>query len=165
LQSAEPVTFEGRYYQVRGATLLPRPHRQGGPRILVGGAGEKRTLPVVVRYANEWNCVMLSPEVFAQKSSRLTQLLTAAGRNPESVRRSMMTGCIFGKDENALKEKLSIRNRTVDELHARGLVAGSRGQVQEQLLELEGAGLERIMLQWLDLDDLAGLEALAKAVL
>jgi hypothetical protein len=30
---------------------------------------------------------------------------------------------------------------------------------------LKEAGLERVMLQWLDLDDLAGLESLAKAVL
>ena len=43
LQSDEPVTFDGSYYQLRGATLLPRPQRQGGPRILIGGDGEKRT--------------------------------------------------------------------------------------------------------------------------
>ncbi len=165
LRSNEPVTFEGRYYQVRSGALLPRPQRPGGPRILIGGDGEKRTLPAVVRYADEWNCVMLLPTVFAQKNQLLTQLLIDAGRKPESVRRSMMTGCIFGKDESALKEKLAARKRTVDELHARGLVAGSPQQVQEQLYGLEEAGVQRVMLQWLDLDDLAELEALAKAVL
>jgi len=165
LQSDGPVTFAGHYYQIQGATLLPRPQRQGGPRILVGGDGEKRTLPAVVRYAVEWNCVMLLPEVFAQKNSRLTELLSAAGRKPESVRRSMMTGCVFGKDESALSEKLSARKRTVEELTARGMVAGRPDQVNEQLHKLEEAGLQRIMLQWLDLDDLAGLQALAKAVL
>lgn len=165
LQGDKPVTFEGHYYQMRGATLLPRPHRRGGPRILVGGGGEKRTLPLVVRHANEWNCVMLLPEVFAQKNSRLTELLNAAGRKPESVRRSMMTNCVFGRDEAALDGKLTARQRTVTELQARGVVAGSPSQVKEQLQELERSGLQRIMLQWLDLDDLAGLEALAKAVL
>lgn len=165
LQSDQPVTFEGQYYQVQGATLLPRPQRKGGPRILIGGSGEKRTLPAVVRYANEWNCVMLLPTHFAEKNSRLNQLLSAAGREPDSVRRSMMTGCVFGKDDSALKEKLSTRKRTVEELQARGMVAGSPGQVREQLKALEEAGLQRVMLQWLDLDDLAGLEALAKAVI
>jgi alkanesulfonate monooxygenase SsuD/methylene tetrahydromethanopterin reductase-like flavin-dependent oxidoreductase (luciferase family) len=165
LKNDNPVTFEGHYYQMRAATLLPRPHRQGGPRILVGGDGEKRTLPAVVRFADEWNCVMLLPEVFAQKNSRLTELLTAAGRKPESVRRSMMTSCVFGKDNAALNEKLSARKRTVEELAARGAVTGSPDQVKEQLQRLEGVGLQRIMLQWLDLDDLDGLQALAKAVL
>jgi hypothetical protein len=50
-------------------------------------------------------------------------------------------------------------------LKQRGIVAGSRDAVLGQLKELEQAGLQRIMLQWLDLDDLDGLEALAKAVL
>ena len=165
LQSDQPVTFEGHYYQLRGATLLPRSHRQGGPRILVGGDGEKRTLPAVVRYAHEWNCVMLLPEVFAKKNMLLAEMLSAAGRDPASVRRSMMTSCVFGKDESALNEKLSARKRTVEELAARGAVAGSSDQVKEQLHRLEEAGLQRIMLQWLDLDDLEGLEALAKVVL
>ena len=165
LQSDEPVTFEGHYYQLRGATLLPRLHRKGGPRILIGGNGEKRTLANVVRYAVEWNCVMLLPQDFANRNARLTEMLKAAGRNPDDVRRSMMTSIVFGQDDFALQEKLSARKRTVEELQARGAVVGSQRQVQEQLKALEQAGLQRIMLQWLDLDDLAGLEALAKAVI
>jgi F420-dependent oxidoreductase-like protein len=164
LQSDEPVTFEGHYFQIRGATLLPRPLRKGGPRILVGGEG-KRTLDNVVRYANEWNCVMLTPKKFARLNGQLNEKLDVAGKEPESVRRSMMTNCIFGKDESALKEKITSRGRTLDELQQRGVVVGSSSAVKEQLQEMEQAGLQRIMLQWLDLDDLDGMEALAKAVL
>ncbi len=165
LQSDEPVTFEGRYYQLRGATLLPRPQRPGGPRILVGGNGGKRTLSYVVRYASEWNCNFLTVQKFSEVNERLTGMLVHAGRKPESVRRSMMTGCVFGKDEAALKEKIAARNRTFDELLQRGIIAGNAAQVKEQLHKLEEAGLERIMLQWLDLDDLEGLEALAGMIL
>jgi alkanesulfonate monooxygenase SsuD/methylene tetrahydromethanopterin reductase-like flavin-dependent oxidoreductase (luciferase family) len=77
----------------------------------------------------------------------------------------MMTGCVFGRDEAALQEKIAARKRTFSELRGRGIVVGSGSQVREQLHEFEESGLQRIMLQWLDLDDLAGLEALAKAVL
>src|SRR2546422_7073613 len=62
LRSDEPVTFGGRFFQYRGATLLPRPQRPGGPRILIGGNGIKRTLPLVVRYADIWNGSFLPPE-------------------------------------------------------------------------------------------------------
>jgi len=165
LQSDEPVTFDGRYYQLRGAILLPRPQRKGGPRILVGGNGGKRTMANVVRYAAEWNCVALRHQDFTRLNEQLNTMLGAARRNPESVRRSMMTGCIFGKDTAALNEKVSVRKRTLEELQERGTIAGSPSQVKDQLRELEQAGLQRVMLQWLDLDDLAGLEALAKAVL
>lgn len=165
LQSDEPVTFEGQYYQLRGATLLPRPHRRGGPRILIGGNGVKRTLTYVVRYASEWNCVTLLPEDFSRSSQRLDKMLVEAGRDPASVRRSMMTGCVFGKDDAALKRKTDMYGQTVQELQERGIIAGSLDEIKNQLWALEQAGLQRIMLQWLDLDDLGSMETLAKGVL
>ena len=165
LQSDEPVTFEGQYYQLRGATLLPRPARPGGPRILIGGKGIKRTLPYVVRYASEWNCVMLLPDEFSRLNTHLNEILVEAGREPQSVRRSMMTGCVFGKDDASLNRKIHFYGKTLQEVQQRGAVAGSLSAIKEQLKTLEQAGLQRIMLQWLDLDDLESLEALAKGVL
>jgi F420-dependent oxidoreductase-like protein len=165
LQSDKPVTFEGQYYQLHGATLLPRPQWPGGPRILIGGNGVKRTLAYVVRYANEWNCVTLPPDDFARLNSRLSGMLIEAGREPGSVRRSMMTGCVFGKDGAALNNKVGLYGKTLDEIQQDGIVAGSLSAIKEQLQALEQAGLQRIMLQWLDLDDREGMEALAKGVL
>jgi F420-dependent oxidoreductase-like protein len=165
LQSDTPVTFDGRYYQLHGAILLPRPQRQGGPRILIGGNGVKRTLPLVVRYASEWNCVSLAPAQFARENQRLDEMLVEAGRDPGTVRRSMMTGCVFGKHEAALKRKLDMYGGTVDGLQKNGTVAGSLPEIQEQLKNLEQAGLQRIMLQWLDLEDLESLQVLAMGIL
>lgn len=164
LQSDNPVTFEGQYYHVYGATLLPRPQRPGGPRILVGGNGVKRTLSYVVRYADEWNCVSLPPQDFARLNGHLNEMLEEAAREPQSVRRSMMTGCVFGKDDATLRQKVTARGRTLEELRQRGTVAGGPGAVKEQLAELEEVGLQRVMLQWLELDDLESLEVLAKAL-
>jgi len=165
LQSDEPVTFEGHYYQLHGATLLARPQRPGGPRILVGGNGVKRTLSYVVRYADEWNCVTLTPQEFSDMNTKLDEILNTVGRKPESVRRSMMTGCVFGKDDATLKKKVAARGKSLEQLHQDGIVAGNLSTVKEQLRDLEQAGLQRIMLQWLDLDDLESLEVLAKGVL
>lgn len=165
LQSDEPVTFDGQYYQLRDATLLPRPQRRGGPRILIGGNGVKRTLTYVVRYASEWNCVSLLPEDFAQRNARLNEMLVEAGRKPESVTRSMMTGCVFGNEDVTLHRKLSMYGQSLEELQQRGVVAGSLSAIQEQLAALEEAGLQRIMLQWLDIDDLESMEALANGIL
>lgn len=165
LKSDEPVTFDGAYYQLRNASLLPKTKRKGGPKILVGGNGTNRTMAAVVRYADEWNCIFIPVNEFTKLNDQLNEKLDTAGRDRSSVRRSMMTGCIFGKDESALNEKVAARKRTVEELQARGAITGNASQVKEQLHQLEEAGLQRIMLQWLDLDDMDGLEALAKAVL
>jgi alkanesulfonate monooxygenase SsuD/methylene tetrahydromethanopterin reductase-like flavin-dependent oxidoreductase (luciferase family) len=51
-----PTSFEGRHYQVRDLPNLPPPVQRPRPPIHVGGAGERRTLPLVARYADVWNC-------------------------------------------------------------------------------------------------------------
>ncbi len=161
----EPVTLEGKYYQLRAATLLPRPARPGGPRILIGGNGEKLTLPLAAKFADEWNALFLLPREFARLNARLDEMLAAHWRPPSSVRRSMMTGLCFGRTRKELDEILAAKNQTAEDLRRKGLIVGAGEEVKRQLAELETAGLQRIMLQWLELDDLAGLEALAKAVL
>ena len=90
LNSDTPVGFDGAYYHLHDAILLPRPARPGGPPILIGGNGPKRTLPLVVRYATEWNGVFLSPADYAERNRQLDEMLIAAGRAPQSVRRSLM---------------------------------------------------------------------------
>jgi len=163
LVSNTPVNFNGQYYRLTDAILLPRPKRP--IPILIGGNGEKRTLSFAARYADEWNATFQTPENFARLSTRLDEYLAQPDGEPRMVRRSMMTGCIFGKDEVALQNKIAARGRTIDQLRERGIVVGTASQVVEQLGKISEAGVERVMLQWLDLDDIDGLEAMAKSVL
>jgi F420-dependent oxidoreductase-like protein len=163
LRSDTPVSFQGQYYRLQDALLLPRPARAGGPPILVGGNGRRRTLPKVAAHASEWNAVYLTPASFAERNHELDRLLREAGRAPSEVRRSMMTGLIFGRDEAELSRAADGRDPA--DLRARGAVAGTVGQVVEQLGALREAGVQRIMLQWLDLDDLDRLEAFGREAL
>ncbi len=165
LRSDGPVSYRGEYFQLQDATLLPRPSRPGGPRIAIGGNGQNRTLPLVVRYADEWNAVYLTAGKLKSLNDRLDSLLEAAGRPRDSVRRSVMLGCIFGRTAEKVTEKLTASSRTLEEWRELGAVVGNGGQVREQLQEVEQAGIQRVMLQWLDLDDLEGLSDLARELI
>lgn len=165
LHKTEPLDLVGEYYQLHDAVLLPRPQRSGGPPILIGGNGPKRTLPLVAKYASEWNGVYIPPQTFAERCKMLDEMLVANGRQPGDVRRSLMTGLIFGKDQANLDAKLASRTLSASELRERGLVVGTGNALVEQLEAFAAAGVQRIMLQWLDLDDMDGLESLATAVL
>jgi F420-dependent oxidoreductase-like protein len=165
LQSDEPVDFEGDYYELNEAILLPRPQRPGGPPLLIGGNGMKRTLPLAARFATEWNGIFLTPSGFEKRVARLAELLAENGRSPQDMRYSLMTGTIFGRDDAELQAKLNSRGTTAEAMRDRGLIVGTGDQLADQLAALAEAGVQRIMLQWLDLDDLDGLEAMAKAVL
>jgi len=163
LRSAEPVSFAGQYYHLHEAVLLPRPQRPGGPPILISGNGLRQTLPLVAHYTDEWNAVFISAARWVVLNMRLDELLRASGGEPRDVRRSLMTGFVFGLDEEEVQRRL--RGRNASELMEGGLIVGTPTEVKRQVGRLAEAGLQRVMLQWLDLDDLAGLETLAKAVL
>ncbi|HEX6480097.1 MAG TPA: TIGR03560 family F420-dependent LLM class oxidoreductase [Ktedonobacteraceae bacterium] len=177
LRSDEPVTFEGRFFQLRGATLLPRPQKPGGPRILIGGNGLKRTLPLVARYANTWNGTFLSPDTFREHSAILDGLLQKAGRNPGDVRRTMMHTLHFGRDMAELDRRLSWRSNrpefagkpleaVIESMQTSwSAIVGTPDMVIRQIQTYGQAGVEELMLQWFDLDDIDGLRAFAFTVL
>jgi len=139
LSDEEPVTFAGEYYQTREARLLPRPERPGGPPLLIGGNGEKRTLPLAARYAGIWNALFVPAENFRALSTQLNELLRAEGRKPEDVRRTVML-------------PLSFDPRDEDE-------------VRRRIAAYRDAGADELIFQWLALDDLEGLRAFARAAL
>ena len=163
LRSDEPVDFDGEHYTLQQAVLLPKPAAPGRPPLLIGGNGPKRTLPLVARYADEWNGVFVTPDKFAESNRRLDQLLAQGGRRPDEVRRSVMTGLIFGSTQAQLDERLEGRSNS--EARERGLIVGGPEDVAGQVAAYAEAGVERLMLQWLYLDELDELERLASALL
>ena len=163
LQKDDPLTFSGKYYRMHDAVLLPRPLRSVGPPIVIGGNGSKFTLPLVARYAVEWNCVYQTAEKFTILNRQLDEELAMVNRRPEEVKRTMMTGIRIAIDEKTLATKLGGRNP--EELRQRGAVVGTPPEVREQIEKLERVGLQRVMLQWLELDDLEGIELLAKTLI
>lgn len=77
------TTFHGRYYDITDAPNQPVPVQARLP-LLIGGGGEKRTLPIAARYADEWN-YWSTPEVLAQKIQVLHRECEAIGRDPAEI--------------------------------------------------------------------------------
>ena len=166
LHMDEAFNYSGEFYSLKGALMLPRPARPGGPPVLIGGNGENRTLPLAARYAREWNAVFTTADEIRRLNGVLDKLLESSGRRPGDVRRSLMTGCVFGKRGDEVEKVSQVYGEvTPQELLESGFIIGTGSQVAEQLAQLAETKIDRVMLQWLDLDDLDGLQALAKAVL
>lgn len=164
--SPEPVSYDGKHFTLEEAVLLPRPQRPGGPPILIGGRGPKKTLPLTARYAQEWNAAFCPIEEFTAKNALLTELAVEAGRQPEEIKRSLPTQAVFGKTDAELARKLEQKNvSSTDDLWAKGLTAGTSSEFVDRLSRWQEAGVERLLLQWLELDDIAGLEMIARDVL
>ena len=162
--SPEPVTHQGKHFSLREAMLLPRP--LGGPPILIGGKGRTRTLPLTAQFADEWNASFGPIQQFRENNVYLDELILEHGRQPEDVKRSVPTQTILGKDDADLRDRLQQKGASsTDELWERGISAGTTAELVERFSEWQEAGVQRLLLQWLDLDDVVGLEMIARDVL
>ena len=95
LRDEEVATFDGRYYQLRGARMEPK--AVGPLPLMIGGAGEKVMPGIVARQADEWN-VWGTPETFAHKSAVMTRACEDIGRDPATLKRSTQALVILGRD-------------------------------------------------------------------
>jgi F420-dependent oxidoreductase-like protein len=130
------TTFEGKYYQVKDAPLEPKPVQQPLP-ILVGGGGEKVTMRIAARYADEWN-VWGSPATLRQKSAVLDEHCDRQGRDPKSIKRSAQALLFLG-DEPEIQERA--RNAG-----GRPVIAGNVEQVQATVREYQELGLDELII-------------------
>lgn len=175
IRSDEPVTFDGRFFQLREAKLLPRsPHPVP---ILIGGRGTKRILPMVARYANMWNLNSSSPEMFKQQSVLLDDLLRQVGRQPADVKRTVALAayCWRDDDERQRIEEAILRvphfatiprNTLWEDFRTRFQgVAGLPEQVIEHFSALQAAGVEEIIIQYITVQTAKPLYPLAESVL
>jgi F420-dependent oxidoreductase-like protein len=78
------TTFAGKHYRVRDAPNQPAPVQRPLP-LLIGGGGERRTMRIAARYADEWN-FWSTPEVLADKVRVLHDHCDALGRDPAELR-------------------------------------------------------------------------------
>jgi F420-dependent oxidoreductase-like protein len=83
--SEERPSFEGRYYRIQNAINSPRPLQAGGPKILVGGGGEKRTLRLAARFADMTHWFVGSLDEYRHKSEILAQHCEREGRDPSTI--------------------------------------------------------------------------------
>jgi len=173
IRSTDPVSYEGRFFQLRDALLLPRPQRPSGPPILIGGTGPRRTLPLVARYADSWNAIRLTPNEFRERSAHLDQLLQEEGRQPSAIKRTLTVPVICGRSASELEyqthglRRLShFAGMTFQELISdRNAIVGTPEEVVAQIRVYAAVGVEEVLVQWFTADDINGLEVLAKQVL
>ena len=157
------------------STTNPKPAREPIP-LLMGGKGAKRTLPLVAREAAEWNLSRLDPDMFQERLATLVQCCRDIGRDPSTIRRSVMCGYLIGRDHAELRERAAqmshvvtaLKGMTPEEvLHDRkdAWFIGTPEQVAVKMRSHSALGVDLFMLQHFLLDDRDALKLLAEEVI
>jgi alkanesulfonate monooxygenase SsuD/methylene tetrahydromethanopterin reductase-like flavin-dependent oxidoreductase (luciferase family) len=157
----ERVDFAGERYSLQNAPGLKRPELP----ILVGGSAKPGTTGPAVRFADEYNCVFGTFDDARERKQRLDEACERGGRDPATLRYSLMAPVVVGRDEREVRrsaqrigEAFGRDPQTVLDRYAQSGPVGTVEQVVERLHEIAAMGFERVMLQHLahrDLDTVA----------
>ena len=155
------VDFDGSYYALRSAPGLHRPDVQ----ILVGGSAKPGTAEPAVRFADEYNTFFATLDEIRERKRILDEACERAGRDPSTLRRSLMAPLVVGRDDRELHEsarrvgaRFGREPQAVLERYGEFGPVGTVEDVIERLQQVAELGYDRVMLQHLahqDLDTVA----------
>lgn len=150
--------FDGEYYQL-DARVEPKPK---GIRMVMGGSGKKRSPTMAGERADEYNFFTCPPD---EARSKIGVMRDAA--NGRKVEATVMGPVLVGRTNDEYQERLAKaaaqRDLAPEELEAKwddaGLIIGDKQRAREKVAALEEAGVDRMYIQWIDLDDLDGMKS------
>jgi F420-dependent oxidoreductase-like protein len=182
LWTQEEAHYSGEHFSLAGARCHPRPAQRPHPPIVIGGAGEKRTLRIVAEHADEWNVHGITLDGFRDKRAVLERHCEAVGRDPGSIRHSVAGPCVIGATDadvrrgiDALAEFFPMvapaffpqgdaTDNSVEAVRARGWFAGRPEEIVEQIRSFANEGVDRVIMQHMPHDE-GSLELFAATVL
>jgi F420-dependent oxidoreductase-like protein len=158
----EAFSFAGTHYRLDDLRALPKPLQRPHPPLLVGGGAGPRSVALAARFGDEYNTGLVSVEECRRRRGLVEAAWREAGRDPATVRFSLMTTCVVGRDRGELLERVAAMQAvTGGGGDPEALLAappphwliGTADELVERLRVLEQAGVTRVMLQHLAHDD------------
>jgi alkanesulfonate monooxygenase SsuD/methylene tetrahydromethanopterin reductase-like flavin-dependent oxidoreductase (luciferase family) len=133
--AGERPTFSGKYYRTVDAMANPR-FREHIP-LMIGGSGEKKTIPLAAKYFDHLNVIAGFDEL-PRKVAVVKERCEEIGRDPSTLETSMLVMAVI--DENATEDM-------VPEDLRRNVAVGGPDQIAETIkTKVLDAGIDGVIL-------------------
>ena len=168
------VTFEGAHYRLDAVEALPKGVQDPHPPLILGGGAGPRAAALAARWADEYDVVYVGPAETRAARGRLAGACEAIGRDPASLRLSLMTGAVIAVDRRELEQRVAaVMEREGEsgdvgdaiEAWREDRIVGTVDEVLARLTDYAGAGVQRVLLQHLVHEDLEMLELIGAEIL
>lgn len=114
--SQDRPSFEGNYYRINRALNVPRPVQPGGPKILVGGGGERRTLRLLAEHGDIGHWFGGNLEDLKRKKKVFEEHCAAVNRDPSEILLTVGLTLVLAendKDARALLDGMTPERRAM----------------------------------------------------
>jgi F420-dependent oxidoreductase-like protein len=142
----DKASFDGRYYQLRGAYCNPKPIQQPHPKILIGGGGEKRTLKTVAKYGDASN-LFGSVDTVKRKLDVLREHCKEVGRDYDSIIKSK-TGRVIIGDRESIEKGFAQMGGFTQERMREFLTYGTPEQIRQEIENFREAGVDYLIFSF-----------------
>jgi F420-dependent oxidoreductase-like protein len=142
----EEATFEGKYYQVRGAINRPKGVQQPHIPVLIAGNGERSTLKLVAQYGDACN-VHGDPTTLKHKFAVLKEHCEAVGRDYQSIHRTSGSYCIIEDTDEQAQAKVPASVRAT---FGNSALIGSPATIRDRIAAYEEVGVQELLLRFPD---------------
>jgi F420-dependent oxidoreductase-like protein len=159
--TGDDVTFTGAHYRLDHARNMPRPVQPGGPKIMIGGGGEKRTLRIVAKYADQCNVTGDVPTL-TRKISVLRQHCAEVGRDPAEVGVTWMSPLILTTSDQNTAEVRQMLAAAAPPAETAGFTVGQPHEIPDMVAGHIEAGADEVIFSFA-FADAAGLAAVGEA--
>ncbi|HMN29899.1 MAG TPA: LLM class flavin-dependent oxidoreductase [Caldilineaceae bacterium] len=153
-----PASYQGKYYRIKDAYLMPKP--EPIPPLLIGGGGEQLTLRVVAKYADWWNFPGGTLENYARKLDVLREHCAAVGRNYDEIVKSWSAEAVAVAATPEEAQKIAAASP-----YNNNTIAGTPAQVAEQLQKFVDLGVSYLIVRLLDFPSSAGMQLFVNEVM
>jgi len=150
----DTVNFEGKHWQIKDGLNFPKPLQKPWPKVLIGGHGERFTLPIVAEHADICNFPKLAPEEYQRKLEVLEKYTEKLGRDPEEIEKSLNGFVVIGQTEEEVKARVK---RLQDYgAPARNPLTGTPNQIIDLLEQYVNIGVTYFILYffWRDVPEI-----------
>jgi len=137
----ERPTFTGRFYSTSDARNVPKPVQAGGPPIMIGGSGEKRTLKLVAQYADMCN-VTGSAHTIRHKLDVLHGHCETVGRDPAEVTTTRLGTLVLAPDDDEAARVRSFLHGVAGDEYDERFTVGTDDDILRDLEPLVATGLD-----------------------
>ena len=150
----DTTTFDGKWFQTNAALNSPKPIRAGGPPIMIGGSGPKKTLRMVAQYGDACN-VFGGPEAVRRLMGVLDEHCERLGRDPSAIWRTKLGTIALAPSVEEAQANVARRfgapnySDIPDEMRMRVeamTMMGDADTIGEQMQSYKDAGLDGIVI-------------------
>jgi F420-dependent oxidoreductase-like protein len=161
----ETFSYLGKHYRLVDCPALPVACQPSGPRLIVGGTGQRRTPRLAARFADEFNVPFPDMAQASRQFDALDEACREVGRAAETITRSVVLSSCVGEDRDSVDRRVGALSGDAEHVRATGLV-GTPDEVVDAIGRWrERCGVQSVYFHLADLSDLHQLDLIGSRIM